>query len=605
MALSTSVTVSDVHAGSLPSALSKLLDQGALRAQSADSAQSSSPVPPNGNEQTEGDVPFSELNEALSAARARLAELTKAAEIAKVAGALREDLEATEAENARLNSALSQAQSKLADLGALQQATTLRAEESEKAANDAVAEARRLDEELVATRWQNSQLSTSLANAETSSRSLAEELETVRADLGARVKSLTATADESAGEITALSKEVDATRESALIAEQRGAELEQQLARRSLEADEAKAEAASLTADLDRTITELSNVRAELSSTNEAFDEATVSLSAANQETVVLREQVAGSREEVVQLQTQLDATRVQIDQMTVKNGDLQQQVGVLRTAAGEATDAARLNLLAVENQINEINAALASVKGNEPVAPSGGPTVAIDGQEKDEGVGNVASIEIAGTANNGWVPTLTPARPEESGKPQLAAATTSSSDEPSGASNPLTNQIIPTNGVDEALSTDAVSSEDTTLLATLTDVGRERAETLIVDLNVKKESRGLTMTVPGTILFAVNSETIEPAAYDTLGKVAEMISLYQDRSVVIVGHTDAVGDDGYNQELSERRAALVRNYFVDELGVATNRMSSEGQGETRPIKSNATAEGRDANRRVEVVILN
>ena len=387
--------------------------------------------------------------------------------------------------------------------------------------------------------------------------------------------------------------------------------------RTSLEADEAKAEAEKLATDLDHTITELSNVRAELTSTNEAFDEVTVSLSAANQETVVLREQVSGSRDDADQLRAQLDAARTQIDQMTVQNGDLQQQVGVLRTAAGEATDAARLNLLAVENQINEINAALASVKGDEPPAPSGGPTIAISQQEngrnQSEGVGNPAPIEIASTANTAWVPTLTPARPEDSGQLQPAAVTSTSSESSRAAQTadlsetrePLANQIIPTNGVNAAFSTNVPSSEDTTLLAALTDVGRERAETLIADLNVSEESRGLTMTVPGTILFAVNSETIEPAAYDTLAKVAEMIELYQDRNVLIVGHTDAVGDDGYNQELSERRAALVRNYFTDELGIATSRLSSEGQGETRPIKSNATADGRDANRRVEVIILN
>ncbi|MGI9492531.1 MAG: OmpA family protein, partial [Geminicoccaceae bacterium] len=130
-------------------------------------------------------------------------------------------------------------------------------------------------------------------------------------------------------------------------------------------------------------------------------------------------------------------------------------------------------------------------------------------------------------------------------------------------------------------------------------------AEALFADLNVQTESRGLSMTVSGAILFAVNSETIGPDAYETLARVAEVIRLYEDRQVLVIGHTDAVGDDGYNQELSERRADLVKNYFVGQFDIDEGRLLAEGEGEKRPIASNATAEGRDTNRRVEVIVLN
>ena len=111
-------------------------------------------------------------------------------------------------------------------------------------------------------------------------------------------------------------------------------------------------------------------------------------------------------------------------------------------------------------------------------------------------------------------------------------------------------------------------------------------------------------MTVPGELLFAVNSEQIEPAAFDALESVAALVDLFEQHNVLIVGHTDAVGDAGYNQELSERRAALVKQFFIDQFEISADRLQVEGRGEQDPINSNATADGRNANRRVEVVIL-
>ena len=110
---------------------------------------------------------------------------------------------------------------------------------------------------------------------------------------------------------------------------------------------------------------------------------------------------------------------------------------------------------------------------------------------------------------------------------------------------------------------------------------------------------------VPGGLLFAMNSEAVQEGAHDTLAKVAELISVYDDRKVLIVGHTDAVGDAAYNKQLSERRAELVKQFFVDNFEVEEDRLSTQGFGEARPIASDATGAGRRANRRVEVLILN
>ncbi len=609
MALGFTADFNEARADGRSSALGLLAAEGHQYAQSSDGAKTDAAA---GSGQAEGDIPFSELNEALSAARARLTELTKAAEIAKVAGELKDDLKAAEAENQELTAALSQARSENAELQTVQQAASRLADESEKAASDAVAEARRLDEELVALRWQNNQLATSLTRAEALTGELTEELETAKSQFTTRIEAFALAAEEQVSEIATLQKELDATRASASLAELRGTELEKELALEKSETDDVKADTAKLAADLDQTITELGNARSELTSTREAFDEVMISLSAANQETVVLREQVTVTREEASQFRQDLEAARVQIRQTSAENEGLQQQVGTLRTAAGEATDAARLNLLAVENQINEINAALASVKGDEQSGPSGGPTLPVEGQqdiaaaEKAGSSGNRAPAEARGAAQAGaWIPKLTPARAAVSGQQQqqlIAAAASTASPTPASAKNPPAASSPLASRVDRG---GAGAAPLPTEVAGLTQERQERAERLLSNLRARSDSRGIAMTVPGTILFAVNSEKIEPDAHDTLAEVAEMVDLYDARDVLIVGHTDAVGDDGYNQQLSERRAELVKDYFIDQFKVQPRRLSSEGRGETRPITSNATAEGRDANRRIEVIILN
>lgn len=142
----------------------------------------------------------------------------------------------------------------------------------------------------------------------------------------------------------------------------------------------------------------------------------------------------------------------------------------------------------------------------------------------------------------------------------------------------------------------------------TLADLSREkrlRVRGLVADLHSKLDERGLMTTVPGELLFAVGSDEAQADAYATLVKLAELIGLYDNRQVLIIGHTDADGNDAYNKELSERRAELVKQILVENFDLAADRLSTAGVGETRPIASNATPQGRRANRRVEVLILN
>lgn len=594
--------------GLFPSEFSRIL-AGAGLAQAAD--QGSYPLagetPAGVDELVDGEVPFSELNEALTAARSRLTELTKAAEIAKVAGELQEQLQSTESENRQLKSVLSQLQTENSDLLSAKQAAGRQIMELGKVAESAGAEARRLDEELVSMRAQNSQLSTSLTRAETAAGETGDELAKVRADLDARVESLTAAAGQSTGEITRLQRELDTAGEQALIAERQRVEGTTELVELRQTTEESTAEYARLARDLDSTITELAGARTQLTAIEDAFEDARVALQSSEEETGVLREQLAGNRSETDQLRTRLETVENDLDTFRTQNAGLERQVGLLRAAAGEATDAARQNLLAVEDQINEINAAFALVSAEELLPGSRGPVIDDDQAAPLASTGTATETAAQASADSGWVPRPSPPRAEVQ-QGLIAVAASEPVQAPSQASNPLAGTVNQPGAPARAGNQVTAGEEPAINLASLTpdlpEEQRQGVEALLDKLKAEKDQRGLSMTVPGELLFAVDSERIEPAAFDALASVAELVDIYDGSAVLIVGHTDAVGDAGYNQQLSERRAALVKKYFVENFEINPNRLQIEGKGEQDPITSNATADGRNANRRVEVVIL-
>lgn len=102
------------------------------------------------------------------------------------------------------------------------------------------------------------------------------------------------------------------------------------------------------------------------------------------------------------------------------------------------------------------------------------------------------------------------------------------------------------------------------------------------------------------TILFDLNKSSIRPESEETLRSIAEIMEEYPQTIFHIEGHTDSTGSAAYNEELSRERAASVRQFLID-AGIPANRLTSEGYGETQPIASNNTAQGRQENRRVEI----
>jgi len=120
---------------------------------------------------------------------------------------------------------------------------------------------------------------------------------------------------------------------------------------------------------------------------------------------------------------------------------------------------------------------------------------------------------------------------------------------------------------------------------------------------SIQRDRDILAVTFKSDFLFAVNSYTLLPGAYDELNRVANVLRQYPETIIQIAGHTDSTGTVEANQRLSERRAEAVRNALAG-YGVNPSRFALIGYGESRPIASNSTEAGRQLNRRVEVRII-
>jgi outer membrane protein OmpA-like peptidoglycan-associated protein len=118
----------------------------------------------------------------------------------------------------------------------------------------------------------------------------------------------------------------------------------------------------------------------------------------------------------------------------------------------------------------------------------------------------------------------------------------------------------------------------------------------------VKREGDLLAITLKGDVTFDLNSAVVRPALYNDLDRIATIMIKYPQTAIVVAGNTDSTGSEAYNQKLSERRAESVKNLLVQQ-GVQADRIDAVGYGESRPVATNATPEGRRLNRRVEIRI--
>jgi outer membrane protein OmpA-like peptidoglycan-associated protein len=119
--------------------------------------------------------------------------------------------------------------------------------------------------------------------------------------------------------------------------------------------------------------------------------------------------------------------------------------------------------------------------------------------------------------------------------------------------------------------------------------------------LQTKDSARGLIVSMPD-VLFDFNKYTLKPEARERLARISGIVLAYPDLRLQVEGYTDSIGSDEYNQELSEKRAATVRDYLVSS-GVSINNVVAQGFGKADPVADNSTAAGRKLNRRVDLVV--
>jgi Outer membrane protein and related peptidoglycan-associated (lipo)proteins len=133
-------------------------------------------------------------------------------------------------------------------------------------------------------------------------------------------------------------------------------------------------------------------------------------------------------------------------------------------------------------------------------------------------------------------------------------------------------------------------------------DQQAKELEQNIPGARIVRVGEGIEVTFDSGILFPFNSTEILPAGKTNLQQLAASLDKFPKSDILIVGHTDNVGSDAFNSDLSRRRALSAGSY-LQSLGVPLSRLRTTGQGETEPVQSNDTEAGRAANRRVEIAI--
>ena len=121
--------------------------------------------------------------------------------------------------------------------------------------------------------------------------------------------------------------------------------------------------------------------------------------------------------------------------------------------------------------------------------------------------------------------------------------------------------------------------------------------------VDVQRRNDNIVLTMPDSITFATGQSTIEPQFYPVLNNLGNTLNQFADTRIQIAGHTDNVGSDAFNLQLSQQRANSVRGYLAG-TGVVAQRMQAVGYGESRPVADNGSDYGRTQNRRVEITLI-
>jgi len=123
------------------------------------------------------------------------------------------------------------------------------------------------------------------------------------------------------------------------------------------------------------------------------------------------------------------------------------------------------------------------------------------------------------------------------------------------------------------------------------------------IELKVDKDGCPMKVTINLNVLFDFDKSDIKPKYHNEIKRVADYMNAYPWEKATLEGHTDSKGTDAYNQKLSQRRVDAVQKYLVEKFGISADRLKAVGYGESKPIATNDTDEGRQLNRRVQAVM--
>ena len=140
------------------------------------------------------------------------------------------------------------------------------------------------------------------------------------------------------------------------------------------------------------------------------------------------------------------------------------------------------------------------------------------------------------------------------------------------------------------------------TVIGQKMDKQAEEMKEVLGDAEVRREGEAIFINFKEKVLFAFNESDLSNNAEANLLKLSNILDKYPETNIVIIGHTDSKGTNTYNHNLSERRANSV-SYYLRNHNISASRVTVQGMGETDPIATNDTDEGRSLNRRVEFVI--
>jgi outer membrane protein OmpA-like peptidoglycan-associated protein len=133
-------------------------------------------------------------------------------------------------------------------------------------------------------------------------------------------------------------------------------------------------------------------------------------------------------------------------------------------------------------------------------------------------------------------------------------------------------------------------------------DKQAEEMKEVLGDAEVRREGEGIVILFKEKVLFGFDRSDLNTSAETNLNKLVNVLQKYPDTNIEIIGHTDNKGTNDYNQTLSQRRASSVAGYLRAQR-VSSSRLTTKGMGESDPIATNDTEDGRSQNRRVEFVI--